>query len=94
MKYVIGVDQGGSGTRAVICTLDGRMLGAGFGPGACHPDDGMDFAMEATMIAINQALQTAECPMKQALGFPGGLSLIHISEPKRLKTRSRMPSSS
>ena len=72
MKYVIGVDQGGSGTRAVVCTLDGRILGVGFGPGACHPYDGMDYAMEATMIAIREALQTAQFPLKQAVGFAGG----------------------
>jgi N-acetylglucosamine kinase-like BadF-type ATPase len=72
MKYVIGVDQGGSGTRAVVCTLDGRLLGLGFGPGACHPFDGMDAAMEATKIALSGALRATEVPLKEAVGFAGG----------------------
>lgn len=55
MGYVIGVDQGGSGTRAAISTLDGRILGAGAGPGACHAFTGMPAAMHATETAVEQA---------------------------------------
>ncbi len=72
MKYVIGIDQGGSGTRAVASGLDGRLHGVGFGPGACHPYDGMEAAMEATMVAVSGALQATEVPLKEAVGFAGG----------------------
>ena len=55
MNFVIGVDQGGSGTRAVICSLDGRILGKGWGPGACHAFDGLEAAMQATQNAVRAA---------------------------------------
>ena len=59
MRYVIGVDQGGSGTRAVICDLQGHLLGTGVGPGACHAFTGMEYAMYATQIAVRKALDHA-----------------------------------
>jgi N-acetylglucosamine kinase-like BadF-type ATPase len=73
MNYVIGVDQGGSGTRAVICALDGRILGVGAGPGACHVFSGMEAAMQATQTAVQAALAQAEMPLGQeAALFTGG----------------------
>jgi len=72
MRYVIGVDQGGSGTRAVVCTLDGQLLGTGIGPGACHAFDGMAFAMEATQTAVQKALDQAGIKQNQADVYAGG----------------------
>jgi len=72
MKTVIGVDQGGSGTRAVVCALDGTLLGSGVGPGACHPFDGMDTAMDATQIAVGKAIEDAGSPSGEIVGFVGG----------------------
>jgi len=72
MNIVIGVDQGGSGTRAVVCTLDGTLLGSGFGPGACHPFDGMEAAMDATKTAVENALKNTSIPSMKPLGFAGG----------------------
>jgi N-acetylglucosamine kinase-like BadF-type ATPase len=72
MRYVIGVDQGGSGTRAVVCSLDGRLLGMGTGPGACHAFDGMDYAMQATQGAVQVAMDQAGMPLGQAEVYVGG----------------------
>lgn len=72
MNVVIGVDQGGSGTRAVVCTLGGTILGSGFGPGACHPFDGMEAAMAATKTAVENALENANSPSMNPVGFAGG----------------------
>lgn len=72
MKYVIGVDQGGSGTRAVICTLEGTLLGVGLGPGACHAFTGLDFAIQATQIAVQKALDQAGVQSGQAAVYVGG----------------------
>jgi N-acetylglucosamine kinase-like BadF-type ATPase len=72
MKYVIGVDQGGSGTRAVVCTLDGKLLGVGTGPGACHAFEGMAFAMETTKTAVQKALDQAGLKPGQAEVYAGG----------------------
>jgi N-acetylglucosamine kinase-like BadF-type ATPase len=72
MRYVIGVDQGGSGTRAVICDLEGHLLGTGIGPGACHAFTGMDYAMEATQIAVHQAFDQAGIQQGRAVVYVGG----------------------
>lgn len=67
MNYVIGVDQGGSGTRAVICSLDGQLVGKGSGPGACHAFDGMEAAMRATQLAVQAALAHASFPNRNVV---------------------------
>jgi N-acetylglucosamine kinase-like BadF-type ATPase len=72
MKYLIGLDQGGSGTRAVICSQEGVLLSTGYGPGACHPFDGMAVAMEATRIAVEGALTSAGIQGEMAAQFVGG----------------------
>jgi N-acetylglucosamine kinase-like BadF-type ATPase len=72
MKFVIGVDQGGSGTRAVVCSRDGSILGSGNGPGACHVFTGMQAAMQATHIAVSGALDQAGLPTGKAEIFLGG----------------------
>ncbi len=72
MNYVIGVDQGGSGTRAVICTPDGRILGVGAGPGACHVFSGMEAAMQATRTAVQAALAQVDMPLGEAKNITGG----------------------
>jgi N-acetylglucosamine kinase-like BadF-type ATPase len=59
MKYVLGIDQGNSGTRALLSDFDGLLLGYGNAFGAQHTFDGMERAMkavkEAAQIAIIQA---------------------------------------
>ena len=72
MRYVIGVDQGGSGTRAVICDLEGHLLGTGIGPGACHAFTGMDTAMQATQSAVRRAFDQAGMLAGQAVAYVGG----------------------
>jgi N-acetylglucosamine kinase-like BadF-type ATPase len=59
MKYVLGVDQGHSQTRTVVCDLDGTMLGMGTSRGACHSVHGMDTAMTAVQQAALQAVAQA-----------------------------------
>lgn len=72
MKYVTGLDQGGSGTRALVASLDGRILGTGLGPGACHIFSGMEAAMDATSTAVQAACAVASLPARKADGFVGG----------------------
>ncbi|MFN2233484.1 MAG: N-acetylglucosamine kinase [Anaerolineales bacterium] len=72
MRYVIGVDQGGSGTRAVICDLEGHLLGTGIGPGACHAFSGLDTAMDATQSAVRKAFDQAGMQPGQAVVYVGG----------------------
>ncbi|MGC8878923.1 MAG: N-acetylglucosamine kinase [Anaerolineae bacterium] len=60
MKYVLGIDQGHSQTRAVVCDLTGMMLGVGVAPGACHAVHGIEQAMAGVQQAARQALAQAE----------------------------------
>lgn len=59
MSYVLGIDQGNSGTRALLSDIDGFLLGYGNAFGAQHTFNGMERAMmavkEAGQIAINKA---------------------------------------
>ena len=53
--YVVGVDAGGTHTRAAIMTLDGVVAGYGVGPGA-NPNSGGDTADEPDGRALTTAL--------------------------------------
>src|SRR4051794_1346320 len=55
--YVVGVDAGGTRTRAAIVTLDGTIAGYGVGPGA-NPNSGGGSAAELTD-ALTRALTAA-----------------------------------
>ncbi|MBQ8954023.1 MAG: hypothetical protein IJ048_07890 [Clostridia bacterium] len=45
MKYVLGIDQGGTKTHALVSDENGRILGVGRDVGGCHSIDGMEQAM-------------------------------------------------
>jgi len=56
--YLIGVDGGGTGTRAIIANRDGTTLGAGVaGPSALG--QGVDAAWQQILLAIAQAFSSA-----------------------------------
>jgi len=59
MKYVLGIDQGHTETRAAVCDLGGSLLGVGKTFGACHSVHGMDQAMHAIQTAAQIALDQA-----------------------------------
>jgi glucosamine kinase len=63
--YVVGVDAGGTRTRAAIVTLDGIVAGYGVGPGA-NPNSGGGSATELTG-ALTTALTTAIKDLDPAL---------------------------
>jgi N-acetylglucosamine kinase-like BadF-type ATPase len=59
MKYVLGIDQGHTETRASVCDLEGNILGVGKAFGACHSVHGMAQAMDAIQTAAGIALGQA-----------------------------------
>ena len=61
MRYVLGIDQGGSKTHAVIADQEGRLLGMGKSYGACHSSTSLDYAVQAVVQAADQACQSAVC---------------------------------
>ncbi|MBN1285899.1 MAG: hypothetical protein JXB47_10915 [Anaerolineae bacterium] len=64
MKYVIGIDGGGTKTQAVLLDPTGRELGRGRG-GAANPNT---VGREATAAAMRQAVQTALMTASKAAG--------------------------
>lgn len=57
--FVLGMDQGGTKTAAVVADHFGHIVGLGYGPGACHSIDGMDKAICGMNSAISAALTNA-----------------------------------
>jgi N-acetylglucosamine kinase-like BadF-type ATPase len=56
---VMGLDQGGSKTHVIVGTAEGRILGFGTAPGACHSIHGMGAAMAGVRLAAQKALAQA-----------------------------------
>lgn len=68
MRYVLGIDQGGTKTLAALADERGKILGLGAAPGASHVAQGKEFALEqiekAAQAAAAQAgmgLESVEC---------------------------------
>jgi N-acetylglucosamine kinase-like BadF-type ATPase len=59
MKYILGVDQGHTETRAAVCDINGNISGIGRAFGACHSVHGVARAMDAIQTAIQAALVQA-----------------------------------
>lgn len=74
MTYVLGIDQGGSKTHAVVADGRGRILGAGSSFGACHSNNGMDMAMAAVREASEQALDAAGLTAGQLTRIAAGMT--------------------
>ena len=45
INVILGIDQGGTGTRAAVCDLEGHLLGHGASYGGQHIFQGMEFAI-------------------------------------------------
>lgn len=63
MKYVLGIDQGGSKTHAVVSDETGKILGFGKSYGACHSDSSVEYAIQAVLEASDSALN--QCGLKR-----------------------------
>lgn len=59
MRFILGVDQGYSQTRAAVCDTNGNILSVGKAYGACHSVHGMTKAMNAIKEASETALGQA-----------------------------------
>jgi N-acetylglucosamine kinase-like BadF-type ATPase len=58
-RLVAGVDVGGSGTRAAVATVEGRLVGFGTGPGANRQAVGATGVRDAVAAALDGALAAA-----------------------------------
>lgn len=74
MDYVLGIDQGSTHTRAAVCALDGEILAASAGKGACHAYDGMEAAMSTIRDTARNALARAGIDPRQVKCLFAGLT--------------------
>lgn len=74
MKYILGLDQGGSKTHAAIAAEDGRLLGMGKSHGACHSVNGMERAVSAWVDAAEQACRQAGVSLRDIDRIGAGLT--------------------
>lgn len=70
MRYVIGLDQGGTKTIAAVADGAGKIVSAGYAGGSCHSVHGMAHSMERVCEALNEALAGA------GIG-PGDVALLY-----------------
>ena len=76
MRYVLGIDHGGSKTHAVIADQEGRLLGMGKSYGACHSSTSLDYAVQAVVQAADQALSECGLQKEDVTAVLGGLTGI------------------
>lgn len=76
MRYIMGIDQGGSKTHAVITDENGRILGFGKGRGACHASVGVKAAMDAVQEAVEDARKASGFDIRQIDIIGAGLTGI------------------
>lgn len=76
MKYVLGIDQGGSKTHAIVADENGRILGLGKSYGAVHSTNGLEYAVKAILEASKEALNAAGLQQEDIAAVVGGLTGI------------------
>lgn len=80
MKYVLGIDQGGSKTHVMLADETGRILGMGQGSGACHSSHGMNAAAAAVEEAMKKALQDSGVALEQITSVAAGMTGVDWPE--------------
>ena len=76
MKYVLGIDQGGSKTHAIVMDKDGVVRGFGKSKGACHSAGPLDVALDYIEEAVDEALKESGLGRKQIDHIGAGLTGI------------------
>jgi len=80
MNVILGIDQGGTGTRAAVCDLEGNLLGFGTSYGGQHTFQGMEFAMGGVREASQEAMRQAGVIAKDITCIYGGLTGVDFPE--------------
>lgn len=74
MKYLLGIDQGGTKTLAVIADEDGNVLGLGKSQGACHVFDCLESAMQRIRSAAYGALDNSGAKISDVVQISAGIT--------------------
>ncbi len=80
MRYVLGIDQGGTKTHALVGDELGHILGAGCDEGSCHSVNGMDHAMRAAGSAARMALERAHIAADDLAAVAAGMTGVDWPE--------------
>lgn len=64
LKYILGIDQGGTKTAAALMGSDGKIYGVGYGRGAYFPTQGMEAAVALIAQAVKRATEQARIGME------------------------------
>ncbi len=73
-EFFLGVDGGGTGSRALLCTADGMAVGVGLA-GPANIMTGFEAAVSNIMTAIEQAFEQADLSMERVPDTPTVLGL-------------------
>ncbi|MBR3872975.1 MAG: hypothetical protein IKJ26_02285 [Clostridia bacterium] len=73
-QYLLGVDGGGTKTDALLCTLDGRIIGRATGGPSSVSGQSPEKAMAELKQAICEALQAAGIDRNDLAGYYAGIS--------------------
>lgn len=74
MPYILGIDQGGSKTHAIVMDGFGTVLGLGKSQGACYANTGLDVAMNYIKEASDRALGESGLSYEQMNWIVAGLT--------------------
>jgi N-acetylglucosamine kinase-like BadF-type ATPase len=74
MDYILGIDQGGTKTAAVVMNALGEILGTGFGGAGNYAYTGMSQAMASVREAADCALDQAGLSLADVVSLSAGLS--------------------
>ncbi len=72
--YVLGIDQGGTKTYAVVSDHEGNMLGMGMALGGCHSITGMEHAMSQIKLAVDIALSQSKIDINEISQTVSGMT--------------------
>lgn len=84
MRYVLGIDQGGTKTLALVTDEEGRILGMGRSGGACHSYHGMEPAMARVQEAVAGALEESGLTLSDISAVGAGLTGLDWDYEKEL----------
>jgi N-acetylglucosamine kinase-like BadF-type ATPase len=74
MQYILGIDQGGTKTAAIIMNSEGTILGMGLSKGAYHTDDGIEYAMICVLEAVKIAVSVAKIELSKITILVAGMT--------------------
>lgn len=74
MEYILGIDQGGTKTAAIILNSEGAILGSGLSQGAYHTSDGLEYAMNAISEAVKIAEESSQIKLSQISSLVAGMT--------------------